>query len=60
VNEIAITPTDNRLLGALSGSDRALLEPHCEDVALEIWQVLEAPHETISHVYFISSALRSA
>jgi hypothetical protein len=43
VNEIAITPTDNRLLGALSESDRALLEPHCEDVALETWQVLEAP-----------------
>lgn len=59
MNEIAITPTDNRLLGALSGSDRALLEPHCEDVALATWQVLEAPRETISHVYFLTSGLAS-
>jgi hypothetical protein len=31
---MAITLTDNRLLGALSRSDRALLKPHCEDVAI--------------------------
>jgi CRP-like cAMP-binding protein len=59
VNAIAITLTDNHLLGALSGSDRALLEPHCEDVAIETRQILEAPHETISHVYFPTSGLAS-
>ena len=59
VNAKAIAPTNNRLLGALSVSDRALLEPHCEDVALETGQVLEAPHEMISHVYFPTSGLAS-
>ena len=38
MNAIAIAPPDNRLLGVLSGSDRALLEPHWEDVALEAAQ----------------------
>jgi hypothetical protein len=55
VKAIAIAPPDNRLLGVLSGNDRVLVEPHCEDVALEPRQVLEAPHEMISHVYFPTS-----
>jgi hypothetical protein len=59
VNAIAIAASDNRLLGVLSGSDRALLEPHWEDVALEARQVLEAPHAMISHVYFPTSGLAS-
>jgi CRP-like cAMP-binding protein len=59
VNAIAIAPPDNRLLGVLSDSDCALLEPHCEDVALEARQVLEAPHAMISHVYFPTSGLAS-
>jgi len=59
VNAIAITLTDNRLLGALSGSDRALLKPHCEDVAIGTRQILEAPHKMISHVYFMTSGLAS-
>jgi CRP-like cAMP-binding protein len=59
VKAIAIAPPDNRLLGVLSGSDRTLVERHCEDVALEPRQVLEAPHKMISHVYFPTSGLAS-
>jgi CRP-like cAMP-binding protein len=50
---------ENRLLCALAGNDRALLREGFEDVKLETWQVLEAPAQRISHVYFLTSGLAS-
>jgi len=53
------TLTDNRLLGALSGSERALLKPHCETSRSGLGKFCEAPHKMISHVYFMTSGLAS-
>jgi hypothetical protein len=49
----------NRLLAMLSDPDRDLLTPALEAVALDLRQVLEAPNEPISHVYFLESGLVS-
>lgn len=49
----------NRLLSALSDSDRALLQPHLEFVGLDVDQMLEKPGDPISHVYFIETGLVS-
>jgi CRP-like cAMP-binding protein len=49
----------NRLLAALPNADLDLLRPHLEIVGLNMHQVLEAPGDPISHVYFIESGLVS-
>jgi CRP-like cAMP-binding protein len=49
----------NRLLAALPSADLDLLRPHLETVGLDVHQVLEAPGDLISHVYFIESGLVS-
>jgi CRP-like cAMP-binding protein len=59
VNAIGVAPITNRILGALSVSDRALLQPHFEVVALETWQVVETPNQPIPHVYFPTDGLAS-
>src|SRR5215468_266462 len=49
----------NRLLGALSQRDRALLREEMQEVTLETWQVLEAPWQPIPYVYFVTDGLAS-
>jgi CRP-like cAMP-binding protein len=49
----------NRLLAMLSPADRELITPALEAVELEARQILEAPGEPISHVYFVESGLVS-
>ena len=51
--------TGNRLLAALPPDDAAWLAPHLERVALEIGQVLAAPGEPYTHVYFPETAVVS-
>ena len=53
------TKQANILLGALTVADRALLEPHFEQVALEREQVLVMPNEPIEHVYFPDGGIAS-
>jgi CRP-like cAMP-binding protein len=50
---------NNRILGTLSASDRAMLLPEFEHVELETWQVLEKPNERIAYVYFLTQGLAS-
>lgn len=45
-------PGQNRLLNTLPSADRARLWSRLEPVPLGFKQVLSAPHEPISHVYF--------
>ena len=40
---------NNRILGTLSASDRAMLLPQFEHVELETWQVLEKPNAAGSY-----------
>ena len=49
----------NRLLAVLSHADRDLLAPCFEVVELDARQILEAPRDPISHVYFVESGLVS-
>jgi CRP-like cAMP-binding protein len=49
----------NRLLAVLSHADRDLLTPALETIELDARQVLEAPSDPISHVYFVESGLVS-
>jgi CRP-like cAMP-binding protein len=49
----------NRLLAALSPRDFRQLSSLLETTPLEARQVLEAPHESIKHVYFVESGLIS-
>jgi CRP-like cAMP-binding protein len=49
----------NRLLSALSHTDRDLLTPALETVDLDVRHVLEVPNDPISHVYFVESGLVS-
>ncbi len=49
----------NRLLAGLSHADRDLLTPCLESIALDARQILEAPSDPISHVYFVESGLVS-
>ena len=49
----------NRLLAALSHADRDLLAPSLEVTMLDARQILEAPRDPISHVYFVESGLVS-
>ena len=56
-----ISPNEsrNRFLAALPNADLDLLRPHLEIVDLDVHQVLEAPGDVVSHVYFIESGLVS-
>jgi CRP-like cAMP-binding protein len=47
----------NRLLAVLSDAERVLLIPLLEMIELDIRQVLEAPNNPISHVYFVESGM---
>lgn len=49
----------NRLLAVLSHADRDLLAPCLEVTELDARQILEAPRDPISHVYFVESGLVS-
>jgi CRP-like cAMP-binding protein len=49
----------NRLLAGLSRGDHDLLVPALETIELDARQVLEAPSDPISHVYFVESGLVS-
>jgi CRP-like cAMP-binding protein len=49
----------NRLLAGLSHADRDLVAPCLEEIELDARQVLEAPRDPISHVYFVESGLIS-
>ncbi len=53
------TDSRNRLVAALSPADRALLTPYFDAIALDARQILETPHDPISHVYFVESGLVS-
>ncbi len=46
------TPVDNRLLAALPHSDRLHLLSGCEQVELTVGNIISAPGETITHVFF--------
>ena len=58
---MARTPVSdkNRILSALSASDKALLQPDLEPVELKLRQVLERPNKPIAHSYFITYGLAS-
>jgi CRP-like cAMP-binding protein len=49
----------NRILCAMSASDRAMLHPELEAVTLKTWQVIEKPNQRIAHVYFLTAGLAS-
>src|SRR5258708_32079953 len=49
----------NRLLAVLSHADRDLLTPSLEVIELDARQILEAPSDPISYVYFVESGLVS-
>lgn len=49
----------NTLLAALSADDRALLEPHIEQVKLDREQVLVIPNQPITDVYFVTRGIAS-
>ena len=49
----------NRLLAMLSPADRDRLALNIETAELDARQILEAPGEVISHVYFVESGLVS-
>jgi CRP-like cAMP-binding protein len=52
-------PKENRLLGALSESDRQRWLPQLEPVALPLGQVLCESGDTLSHMYFPTTAIVS-
>ena len=49
----------NRLLAVLSAGDRDLLAQSLEDIELDAHQVLEAPNDPVSYVYFVESGMVS-
>ena len=58
-NDKSTSPFRNRLLGALSPSDVALLTPHLRPVALKLRQELEQPGRPIRRAYFIEQGIAS-
>ena len=54
-----VNGSPNRLLALLSHADRDLLAPCLEETELDARQILEAPRDPISHVYFVESGLVS-
>src|SRR5260221_8211735 len=49
----------NRLLAALPARDLRLLSSSLEPTSLEARQVIDAPHDSITHAYFVESGLIS-
>lgn len=49
----------NRLLGAMSGDDRALLQPDLEAIALPVRKMLEYANKKIEFIYFPEQGLAS-
>src|SRR5471030_3011760 len=58
-NDKSTSTFRNRLLGALSPSDVALLTPHLRPVALKLRQELENPGRAIRRVYFMEHGIAS-
>ena len=58
-SSITTTPHRNRLLGALSRDDFALLEPSLKSVQLALRQSLEEPNQLVKTVYFIEQGVVS-
>ena len=52
-------PSRNRLLGAMSATDRTSLQARLEPVTLDLRMVLEAVGQPISHVYFVETGMVS-
>jgi CRP-like cAMP-binding protein len=57
--ELAHEALANKLLGSLSASDFALLQPHLSAVDLPVRRQLEGRNRRIEHVYFFSRGLAS-
>lgn len=57
--EFAHPALANKLLGSLSASDFALLQPHLSAVDLPVRRQLEARNRRIDHVYFLRHGLAS-
>jgi CRP-like cAMP-binding protein len=49
---LAVSPSSNRLLAALSRADLDLLQPHLKHGPLKLRQDLECPNRRIDYVYF--------
>ena len=49
---LAVSPSSNRLLAALSRADLDLLQPHLKHGPLKLRQGLESPNRRIDYVYF--------
>ena len=49
---LAVSPSSNRLLAALSRADLGLLQPHLKHGPLKLRQDLERPNRRIDYVYF--------
>jgi CRP-like cAMP-binding protein len=58
-DHVACNAQRNRILGALSSSDLAILQPHLESVPLEFRQRLQSPNRHVKDVYFLESGLGS-
>jgi hypothetical protein len=56
---LAVSPSRNRLLAALSRADLALLQPHLKHGPLKLRQELEWPNRRIDHVYFPDAGIAS-
>jgi CRP-like cAMP-binding protein len=54
-----INPSENRLLAALPDSDWQRWAPHLESIDMSLGAVLYEPGETLSHVYFPTTAIVS-
>jgi CRP-like cAMP-binding protein len=53
------TPPRNRLLGALSPADLALLLPHLRPVPMAVFKDMERPNRRIETVYFMEAGIAS-
>ena len=56
---LAVSPSRNRLLAALSRADLALLQPHLKHGPLKLRQELEWPNRHIDYVYFPDRGIAS-
>jgi CRP-like cAMP-binding protein len=56
---LAVSPSRNRLLAALSRADLALLQPHLKHGPLKLRQELEWPNRRIDYVYFPDRGIAS-
>ncbi len=56
---LAVSPSSNRLLAALSRADLDLLQPHLKHGPLKLRQDLESPNRRIDYVYFPDGGIAS-